>query len=295
MKIHLLGRTGPRSQKGKSISSLNAVKHGAYAKTEVLPFEDSNERKRLDRALIKAFQPIDAIEDALIQNMAQSLWTMERLKNRLALRQEKIFKEITPRMLAELIGVPTAYQPHAPDYLKEPNTKFAKKELKEPLKLHNDYIHLRKNSLGIQNYQMVFVRYQDLFEGAHQFAQQKKYKPFLNALGNGLDLFYQNDPTAVEELLLQYAACLYYMTRLEELKPAIRTALASWFFIDRHMQKEADYQDEQVAKEMNRYQSYLSQLLKYRRTMQGISSYAEKLEQQIERNEISHSDSKSMT
>lgn len=295
MKIHLLGRTGPRSQKGKSNSSLNAVKHGAYAKTEVLPFEDADERKRLDRALIKAFQPRDAIEHTLIQNMAQSLWTMERFKNRLALRQGKIFKEITPRMLAELIGVPTAYQPHAPDYLKEPNTKFAKKDLKEPLKLYNDYIHLRKNSLGIQNYQMVFVSYQDLFKGAHEFAQQKKYKPVLNTLGNGLDLFYQNDPLAVEELLLQYAASLYYMTRLDELKPAIRTALASWFFIDRYMQKEADYQDEQVAKEMNRYQSYLSQLLKYRKTMQSISVYADKLEEQIERNEIPNSDSKSVT
>ena len=47
------------------------------------------------------------------------------------------------------------------------------------------------------------------------------------------------------------------------------------------MQKEADYQDEQVAKEMNRYQSYLSQLLKCRRTMQGISAYADKIEEQM--------------
>jgi hypothetical protein len=295
MKIHLLGRTGPRSQKGKSISSMNSVKHGAYAKTEVLPFEDADERKRLDRALIKAFQPKDAIELTLIQNMAQSLWTMERFKNRLALRQGKIFKEIAPRMLAELIGIPTAYQPYAPDYLKEPNIKFAKKDLQEPIKRYNEYLHLRKNSLGIQNYQMVFGGYQALFEGAHQFAQQKNYKPVLNALGNGLDMFYQNDSTAVEELLLQYAASLYYMTRLEEWKPAIRTALASWFFIDRYMQKDADYQDEQITKEMNRYQLYLSQLLKYRRTMQGVSSYAGRLQEQMDRNEISNSDSKSVT
>jgi hypothetical protein len=31
MKIQILGRTGPKSNKGKAISSLNAVKHGGYA------------------------------------------------------------------------------------------------------------------------------------------------------------------------------------------------------------------------------------------------------------------------
>jgi uncharacterized protein YgiB involved in biofilm formation len=46
---------------------------------------------------------------------------------------------------------------------------------------------------------------------------------------------------------------------------AIRVAIASWFLVGRFMKKEDDYHDEQVVRELNRYQSYLAQLVKYRK------------------------------
>ncbi len=71
--------------------------------------------------------------------------------------------------MAELIDVTEVYRPFAPDYLKDPNTKFPKKELKQPLQRYRLYLDLFKNSKGIANFQTVFVRYQVLFEGAHEF------------------------------------------------------------------------------------------------------------------------------
>ena len=78
MKIQILGRTGPKSNKGKAISSLNAVKHGGYAKTKILPFEDAGERKRLERELYRALGPQDAIKEDLVDRMADSYWARER-------------------------------------------------------------------------------------------------------------------------------------------------------------------------------------------------------------------------
>ena len=47
MEIQILGCPSRRKLIYKADSSLNAVKHGAYAKTKVLPHEDEKEESRL--------------------------------------------------------------------------------------------------------------------------------------------------------------------------------------------------------------------------------------------------------
>jgi hypothetical protein len=43
------------------------------------------------------------------------------------MNQEGIFRQLTPIAVAQLIDIPEAYQSFAPDYLKEPNTDFSKR------------------------------------------------------------------------------------------------------------------------------------------------------------------------
>lgn len=266
MKINILGRTGPKSLKGKAISSMNALKHGAYAKTEILQFEDASERRRLEREIYKALKPADAIEESLADGLVNSYWIMERLKLRLSVRQESIFQHLTPMGLAELIGVPDAYRSHAPEYLKEPNTKFAKKDLKLPEQRYKMYLHLAKNSLGIANYQTVLHLYKSLFEGLHEFIGNDYGVPLIMTTGAGLDIQWQQRPKKVEEILLEYGASLYYKIYFDELRPKIRLAMSVWFFIQRREQRESDFQDELLNKEINRYQNLLGQFMKYRKT-----------------------------
>lgn len=57
MKINILGRTGPRSIKGKANSSMNALKHGGFSPRPLLHFEDAGERKRLERECIGTLNP----------------------------------------------------------------------------------------------------------------------------------------------------------------------------------------------------------------------------------------------
>jgi hypothetical protein len=298
MKINILGRTGPRSLKGKSISSMNAVKHGAYSKTEILPHEDAAERKRLEREIYKALKPRGAVEENLADQMIDSLWTSERFKLRVAMKQANIFTQLTPATLAGLIGVRSEYQPFAPDYLKEPNTKFPKKELKLPLQRYRLYLDLCKNSKGIANYQTVFARYQLLFEGVHEFIGKDYGAPFLLSTGAGLEIAWQQRPQKVEEVLLEYAASLWYMIQFDELRPHIRHWMASWFFLDRMGRKESDYQDDLVVKELNRYKSSLDTFMRFRKSQVEQAESTLKIEQNsksIKRNEIPNSDLKSDT
>jgi hypothetical protein len=298
MKINILGRTGPRSLKGKSISSMNAVKHGAYSKTEILPHEDAAERKRLQREIYKALKPQGAVEENLADQMIDNLWTSERFKLRVAMKQADIFTQLTPATLAELIGVRSEYQPFAPDYLKEPNTKFPKKELKLPLQRYRLYLDLCKNSKGIANYQTVFARYQVLFEGVHEFIGNDYGTPFLLSTGAGLEIAWQQRPQKVEEVLLEYAASLWYMIQFDELRPHIRHWMASWFFLDRMGRKESDYQDDLVAKELNRYKSSLDTFMRFRKSQVEQAVSTVKLKQNSERiqqNEIAVSEAKSAT
>jgi hypothetical protein len=181
------------------------------------------------------------------------------------LKQEAIFGQLTPRALAQLIRIPEVYQPFAPDYLKEPNTKFSKKELQRLGHLYTDYQHLMKNSKGIQNYQMVFGSYKDLFIGLHDYVGLDYKVPFLNHDHTAIHIAWQQQPKKVEEALLEYAASLYYKLQFEALRPTIRVAMSSWFFLQRMERRESDLQDEMVIKEIQRYQACLTQLLSYRK------------------------------
>jgi len=275
MAIHILGQTGPRSIKGKAISSMNALKSGAYAKTKVLPHEDADERKKLEREMYKALKPKGSVEESLVDQMIDSLWTSERFKLRLVLRQSNIFSQLMPSTLAELIEAPIDYCSFAPDYLKETNTRFSKADIALASQRYKQYEHLCKHSKGIQNYQMVFASYKDLFQGAHEFIGGSYQQALIMETGAGLGIAWQQNPRKLEEVLLKYAASLWYMIHFDELRPHIRHATATWFFLDRQTRKESDYQDDMVNRELNRYKTLLDTFMKFRKSQADLG-YLEK-------------------
>jgi hypothetical protein len=294
MKINILGRTGPRSIKGKANSSMNALKHGGYSQREVLHFEDATERKRLERQLYRALKPRDSLEETLVDQMIQSLWLAERFKLRLSLRQDSIFQELTSSVIAELLCIPEPYRSHPPDFLKEPNTKFNKKEVGIAAQRFTAYQHLCKNSKGISNYQMVFGAYQDLFDGLHVYLGNRFNVPILASTGQGISIAWQQQSKKMEEVLEEYASYLYYQIHFETLRPQIRVWMSSWFFLQRRDQRDHDFQDEQVIKELNRYQATLTQLLKYRKVQ--FEGSDKRLDSEADQgNEMPNLDSKSMT
>jgi hypothetical protein len=298
MDIQILGNDGRRKLRYKSDSSLNAVKHGAFAKTKILPHEDIKEYQRLTREMYKDLKPKGLVEENLADQMIDSLWAAERFKLRVVMKQENIFEQLTPIALAQMIGVPEEYLPFAPDYLKEPNTRFLKRDLKVPEHHFKLYKHLCTHSKGVQNYQMVFGIYKDLFQGVNDFIGNSYKVSFMMATGAGLDPAWQNKPKVVEEVLLKYAASLYYMIHFDELRPHIRLWIASWYFLDRMGKKDSDYQDDMVIKELNRYRSLLDGFMKFRKSKNDSVISATNVvikTQSAQRNEMPDSVSESTT
>ncbi len=74
-----LKSTGPKSTKGKSRSSSNALKHGLLAKDIVLPSEDEQEFEGLRRALITELRPEGSLEEQIAERIVACLWRLRRV------------------------------------------------------------------------------------------------------------------------------------------------------------------------------------------------------------------------
>ncbi len=72
--------TGPRTALGKSIASRNATKHGVYCKVLVLPGESPNEHRKLLAALREAYQPENALQELLVEELASIQLRKRRLR-----------------------------------------------------------------------------------------------------------------------------------------------------------------------------------------------------------------------
>ena len=74
--------TGPKTEKGKAKTRLNALKHGGRAKTTdvmpVLPHEDPKQLEERIQAWIDDWQPTNAIESELVRRGARLSWMLER-------------------------------------------------------------------------------------------------------------------------------------------------------------------------------------------------------------------------
>jgi hypothetical protein len=72
--------TGPRTDAGKSVSSMNSLKHGLTAKTVVLPGENKAEFDRLYDQLMEEHAPAGALETELVAEIAACLWRLQRAR-----------------------------------------------------------------------------------------------------------------------------------------------------------------------------------------------------------------------
>jgi hypothetical protein len=71
--------TGPRTEAGKQRSSLNALRHGLTARTAVLPSEDPAAYEQHCRQFRDEYQPANATETQLVQELADTSWRLNRI------------------------------------------------------------------------------------------------------------------------------------------------------------------------------------------------------------------------
>lgn len=71
---------GPKTALGKLASSKNAIKTGAYAKQEILPFESQQEFDELKDLFIQDFRPYGVTEFSLVHELTVLAWKKLRLE-----------------------------------------------------------------------------------------------------------------------------------------------------------------------------------------------------------------------
>lgn len=82
-QVNSLRSTGPRTSRGKTQSSINAVKHGIHSNVILAKLkamgEGPAEHEKFHRALYLAFRPRDSFEQMLVEDMAVIRWRRLRL------------------------------------------------------------------------------------------------------------------------------------------------------------------------------------------------------------------------
>lgn len=72
---------GPQTDEGKKITSVNALKTGAYSTTIILPGEDESQFRQIEDQFVRDFRPEDMAEIAMVRDLAVLAWKKIRLEN----------------------------------------------------------------------------------------------------------------------------------------------------------------------------------------------------------------------
>ena len=75
-----LHSTGPRTAEGKAASSMNALKSGLHADSEVLPFEDAEQYQALIARFYADHNPATALECEFLDEIIYCTWILRRLR-----------------------------------------------------------------------------------------------------------------------------------------------------------------------------------------------------------------------
>jgi hypothetical protein len=77
-RVNAQHSTGPKTEAGKAVSSVNNFRHGLAGKFLVLEWEDSGEFNELLENLHAEHQPASSTETLLVESMAQHYWLRQR-------------------------------------------------------------------------------------------------------------------------------------------------------------------------------------------------------------------------
>jgi hypothetical protein len=266
MTIHYQGQTGPKSDAGKRIASMNALKSGLFAKSPLLAFEDEGQYKRHVKLVMHSLKPEDAVQLHLAQQIADSMWRGTRQELRAALHREEIFKQLTPRILAGLMGLDEPMVSHAPAFIVTPNHRFGRAYLKQSRQRHGQYEHLQQNVKGVLNYNMVWRNYPEFFQGLDLWSKNAISTRIFMFNNQGIELYWQSHPKELEALITEFGCFLWFVVHYEELRSKIRTWMAIWFFLKGRHSNEVQMFDEIVLRERRSCQLLLDSFFKMRKS-----------------------------
>jgi hypothetical protein len=278
------GQTGPKTVKGKSISSMNALKTGIFAKSPVLPFEDERTYRRHLKSIIDSLNPENALEKNLAEEIATSIWRGTRLQLNESVQHDAIFQQLTPQMMAAMICEDKEKIEHAPEYLLDLKHTFSKKYKQECFAAYQQYLHLMQHSRGIQNYQMVWLTYEKLFLLLEVWMGEEYEAPLFMSNYKGLDLAWQKAPKNLEEVITEFSHHLWWAIHFDDFKPQIRNWMSAWYFLNAQQKHKITSVQEQLVKERRFCQGLMDTYMKLRKSRADHFLFQCKLDPKLQPN-----------
>lgn len=69
---------GPKTEEGKAVSRLNAIKHGLLTKQVLVEEEEVNDLNKLADSLLEKLNPIGPMEELLVDRIISNVWRLRR-------------------------------------------------------------------------------------------------------------------------------------------------------------------------------------------------------------------------
>jgi hypothetical protein len=128
---------------------------------------------------------------------------------------------------------------------------------------------LVKNVKGVANYEAVWRQYPHLFRALHYWleGEEDMLDLFMSDF-KGLNLAWQQRPRLIEEHLEVFNDHCWYLVHFDELRPQIRTWMASWYFLQARESHNITHADDLLVKERRQCQSLLETYCKMRKSTQ---------------------------
>ena len=260
-------QTGPRTFRGKNHSKWNSLVHGKYAKSILLPFEDEPTYRRHLAEIRASLVPQNYVEVQLVTEYGNSLWKIRRHETRGAYEREKILNQLTPVMVAQMLGLSDEYCAAAPDYLINLKTKFSKMQEQLAQAAYDQYESLLENAKGISNFNLVWRQFPDLFNALGVWVERRdSLTPLWAPGGKDLSIAWQQHPQKILEYLGLLAKELFYMANFSHYKPQIRIYMEAWYFAQRLELQRLERDDAGLIAERKHANALLDKLMQLRKS-----------------------------
>ena len=86
---------GVKTEEGKEVSRLNALKHGLLSEVILLPEEDEDALLKLGKQMRTELKPVGELELSLVDRITSNLW---RLRRALKIEKEMMYEDCHPKL-----------------------------------------------------------------------------------------------------------------------------------------------------------------------------------------------------
>jgi hypothetical protein len=209
----------------------NAVKHGLYTKETLLPFENRREYLRFRRNTVASLNPENELERHLANDIADDAWRVRRHDEQVYAQRQKIYGRLTPKMIAEVAGIPEEFHDSLPTWLTDMAHTVKKEMAHFSKKVCDEYEDCQKNFSSIPNLNAVYTKYPKMFYCADILAKDLGHPGVCNTPSHCLAAVWQNSTPQLWKLLKRVYHNAYFLAQWKSTRQTALPWVESWYFL----------------------------------------------------------------